>query len=86
MIFGETSKRIDAAQAYRENAAAEHLCTLLIPLVQQALLCGVGLTLRRGSLAFRDSATPKGKQYGNDAANHETEIANRGSQGFLFSV
>ena len=46
LFHGEVTQSVDAADAHRQNVAAEHLSSLLVSFVQQALLSDSSLTLR----------------------------------------
>ena len=69
MIFSQTRKGIDAAQANRENGAIEHFRALLIALVQQT-------ALRRFGLACRHDTAPDSKWQGNHRCGGKDNITN----------
>lgn len=75
MFPGEAFKRIDSAQADRENLASKHFGTLLVTLVQQVLL-------RRVSLTLGYQTAPDGKRKADHAGDYQAEIADRRAAGF----
>ena len=75
MLGSKVLKRVNATKANREDSAAEHLRPSFVPLIEQTLLGRVGLTLGH-------SAAPDGEQYGYDAADHESHVADSRAEGF----
>ena len=77
VFLGEPLERVNAAQAHRQDLAAQHFRSLLVALIQQSLLRRFGLTLCRRSLALQQHPAPYGEHQCKKTGDQKTEISYR---------